>query len=177
MVQGTAVFDRIGNKIKMCYLQYLGYISLADSYSTGNVDMWRICIYIDRQTSGAGLIASTDMYYDLPAGSIDTLSHRNPYNMQRFKVLRDITRWIGPQNWEAGTPFAAIDAIQDIPTGYIIKGIIPLKDKLVTYNGSNNGNSMDINTNALNMFAYTNGIDTNGIQVLTMRFRLCYYDC
>jgi len=175
MVQGTSVFNRIGNKIRMVYLQVNGYISLVDVYNTGNVDMWRWCLYIDKQTSGEGLISTTDMYYDVPGDSIDTLSHRNPYNMARFKVLRDGKRWIGPQQFTSETDAPAA-SIQNIPTQYLITYYIPLKNRLVTYNDTNGGTSADINTNALNFFAFTNGIDENGIQVLTMRFRLCYSD-
>jgi len=167
-VQGAAIQNRIGNKISMQYVSLKGNIYSLQSNGALAGTTFRIMIVYDKQTNGA-IPAYSDIVSSVnPSGTASNsiVSHRNPYNRDRFLILYDSTRYVAFQNLQDATKIG--NNIVTASSYLNLDIFVPLKG-LETMYGANNGNIGDVKTGGLFLVLCTDDGTTSYSSELCIR--------
>lgn len=176
-VQGAAVYNRVGNEIEMKSLHFVGQIALTGNAGIAvNQDYLRIMIVYDRQPNGANP-ANADLLTDYSSAggtTTNSMSHLNPNNYDRFKVLADIRIDINDAV-AAGAETIGVAQIVDYKGEVNINRFINLKGMGVKYKASA-GTVGDIASGALQLFTFGAATAGNDLYQLVASFRLRFID-
>lgn len=165
-VQGSDYTNRIGRKIVMKSLYIRGYTCPEPSTAGagGSVaQQARMIIFMDNQPNGAAP-AVTDLL-----NTATSTSQLNLNNRDRFKILRDQTFVLSPQQYSAANVLAATGS----PAVADVNCYAKLRHETI-FNAGNAGTIGDINSGALYMFwigSNSSGVGTDAVAVVSARVR------
>ncbi len=186
--EGTANGQRVGRRIRLKDLLIRYQVEQPQRASAGATNsggIVRFIVVMDTQSQGVssaatGTLVMEDQVWGVPGAAKDAIepaqmvcSFRNLENVQRFKILKDVTIPVAP------VPIAseATDTME--AQGAVIQGSCFIDMKLTQVNfedGAITGILDDIRDNSINIYAIWS--DSNASSLPTFRFvsRLRYFD-
>lgn len=184
--RGSAVYERIGNRTQMLYMQIQGYTrqgTLSDPFPGAEPMSIRFFVIYDRQPTGVNMTVG-DFLRSSSASQSDAdpvTLFTNVNNKQRFTVLLSKKIMLQNEVFEKADP-GSIDRRVRFPGkkfSYFIK--IPQRSAMSTYSAST-GTIGDVSSGVYYLFAVSNGrngtdLETNNeaFPTLITRVRMCYY--
>jgi len=146
-VQGSAFYQRVGNKISMKNLQF--DLSLIPSANANAVSDWiRVLVFYDKQTNAAAPPRSTVLLDTDSVGGTTTtsMSGLNIQNRDRFKVLVDEKLWVPPTTASGANSNHSTDPISK---AFAVKRFVSLRNLETVYNQVGGGGVGDITSGGL----------------------------
>lgn len=95
---GTDFTQRIGRKINVCSVQVRGFWRMSAPTTTANGIGLRIMLVEDAQSNGAAPAIG-----DILSQGAEPSSFNNLNNRERFKIHKDLFKWLPPFNTTAAT--------------------------------------------------------------------------
>lgn len=184
--QGTGCFNRIGKKIKLKSLRLKGYFQAlyTPNDESGRVDgvSVRMVVLYDNEATGTTLPVGTDILQNLDqggaTGNTNLLALPNYFNMERFRILRDMTISLNPgtvgyQIAASGTTTGEGQLSVQVPIDEYIK----LEGLDTVYSATANPVTYEeINKGALIVRFVSNTLGSQSLVNVAVGTRVRYYD-
>jgi len=146
-IQGSAFYQRVGNKITMKNLQF--DLKLIPSANANAVSDWiRVLVFYDKQTNATAPVRSA-VLLDTEAGgatSTTSMSGINMINRDRFKVLVDEKLWVPPTTASGANSNHSPDSVSKT---FCVKRFVSLRNLETVYNQVGGGGVGDITSGGL----------------------------
>lgn len=161
LAPGTSASQRVGMKIAVRSIEL--HMHATSTTGTGDEQVARLSIVLDRQPNGAAPSAITDI---ITASSVSAM--RNLANRKRFKLL-----------WDKRYPFGSTitNASTGTPTTRVMKLYMKFRRPIIVdYNSGVAGTVADISTNSLYLLTLGTVAPGNGDVTATFYARIRYTD-